>query len=232
MLGWILVCLAGLPTPAGQPRPTEARRLRFDEGIHEHPGRFRLSVELLYAAFRAPFIGRPASALSHGGGVSVMGDVALPWSLGIRVRGAYSAHRLPSVYATVDGQPVERAAGGRLDNTELSASLLYALDLGRVLPGLELGAGILWIHGPPGVQAGQRDQACLPDRSCEIGLRCHADDRCRGTPTAMVHGGATVDALLHPRVSLGIGFRYFALLSSPGTFPVYLQASFRTSVHF
>jgi len=206
--------------------------MRFDTAADDRRPRFRLTLEPFYAAFRAPFIGRSPVDLLHGGGVGLIADVTLPWALGVRLRSSYSGHPAPAAYELRDGTPVLVAPPGTIHNVEVAGALLYAWDIGRVAPVLELGVGGLWIRSPEGVQAGQREQPCTADHQCEIGLSCAADLVCRPSARATLHFGLAVDVAVHRRWSIGGGFRYFAWISAPGTFPVYLQASLRATTRF
>lgn len=221
-----------MPAPAGQPRPSAHRWMRFDTPGDDRRPRFQLTLEPFYAAFRAPFLGRSPVDLLHGGGVGLMADLALPWAFGVRVRTSYSGHPAPASFEIREGTPVLVAPEGTIHNVEVAGALLYALDLGRVYPVLELGLGGLWIHTPSGVQPGQREQPCTAQNQCDIGLSCAADLVCRPTARVTLHFGLAVDVAVHRRWSIGAGFRYFAWISAPGTFPIYLQASIRATARF
>lgn len=193
--------------------------------------RFRLTVKPLYASLRVALAGRSNSALDpkRGGGLGL--DVELPvWRpVWFRVTGSYTAHDLQREFSrNEDGDFVLSAPKGRLHIAYAAAALGYTMDRGRLQPTLEVGLGPMWARGPRGVQNGQVGQACIGGNACEFGLACDtAANVCRPATTFAVHGGLGLDLELGRRWSLGAGLRYFAFLSSPAAYPIYLQASAR-----
>lgn len=221
-----------MPAPYGQPRRASRRVLAFDDGIHRSPARFTLHLEPAFASLRAPLLGRPAEP--HWGGGSAVGlDVGLLGAFGLRFSGSYTGHPLSARTSREDGQsPRPTAPAGTLHVAQAGIGLLYLLDIGRVRPVLELGLGTLFFVAPEGVQAGQRDQACLADGRCDLGLRCDPDRVCRVEPAFELHGSFAVDVAVHRRVSVGAGLRYFAFVTAPAEYPIYLLATGRLGIRF
>lgn len=198
--------------------------------------RLRLALSPVYASLRTPLAGRSASALDphRGGGAQFDVDVPIWRPIWLRLTGSYSAHRLPPAYLrNDDGDLVQTAGAGTLHIGHTAVALLYTMDRGRLQPSLELGIGPMWARGPDGVLDGQDGQACLAGNVCDFGLACDtAADVCRPATTFVVHGGVSVDVELTQRTFVGVGLRYFALLSNPQVYPVYLQAALRFGLRF
>jgi hypothetical protein len=205
--------------------------------------RFTLSVAPLYAVFRWPatgtaddaykrFIGRGTTRL-RGGGALVELDVQLLRFLWGRIQASYSAHPVEDI-ADVDDDdvltPVARA--GIISASYVGGGLAYALDLGRVLPLIDGGMGVMMINSPEAVQAGQNGGECVEGGICEPGLRCGALELCEPVPQMVVNAGIGVDYLLGEHWSVGVHVRYFALLANPAVFPVYYTGALRLGARF
>lgn len=203
-----------------------------------HRDRIRLTLSPIFASLRVPLAGRSGSALdpNRGGGAQFDVDVPVfrPASLWIRLTGSYSAHRLPAAYARdEEGALLNTAAAGMLHVGHAAAALLYAMDRGRLQPMLELGLGPMWARTPQGVLDGQPGQPCLGGNLCELGSTCDVEANvCRPQATFVVHAGVALDVEVTHRTSVGVGLRYFALLSNPQVYPVYLQAALRFGLRF
>lgn len=203
-----------------------------------HRDRVRLTLSPLFASLRVPLAGRSRSALdpNRGGGAQLDLDLPLfrPASLWVRLTGSYSGHRLPAAYARDEDDVLQNtAAAGTLHIGHAAAALLYVMDRGRLQPMLELGLGPMWARSPRGVLDGQPGQACLGGNLCELGSTCDAEANvCRPSATLVVHGGVALDVELTRRTAVGLGLRYFALLSNPQVYPVYLQAGLRFGLRF
>jgi hypothetical protein len=124
------------------------------------------------------------------------------------------------------------AAGGTIRALGFGAGPVIALDLGRFLTLLEGGIGGLRVATPGGVQTGQLGKACGQQGACDVGLRCGADNKCQQGLIPELYFGAAVDLLVRRHLSFGAQFRYHALLSAPGKFPVYLLGGLRVAVRF
>lgn len=222
--------------PGGQPRP---EGMRWDPQLSSGPfgerRRMQLTLMPVFAALRLDRIGRPSGARHpiRGGGTGLELDVELLRPLGVRLVGTYTAHPVDDEHTRDDaGDPVQTAAGGLIHVGNVGASATYTLDLGRIVPLLDLGLGVLWLRSPEAVVRGQRGATCQSGGICEAGLVCAADNVCEAAPVLELHGGISVDVLLGTRWAVGVGLRYFALLSEPSVFPVYLQATARAGVRF
>lgn len=218
--------------PEGQPAQDARRR----DVRHVTPASSRRRVVLTaapaYASFRLPFLGRP-QVPARGAGVEVAAQVALWRPLGLRVTASHTVHPLRDEFARNDeGEILQTAGAGLLQATHAGLSATYTLDLGRVVTTLDAGVGGLWMRSPPAIQDGQLGGTCLPQGVCDTGLACSADNMCRPGLNPDVHGGFSVDVLLGDRFALGGELRYFALLSAPMVYPVYLLAALRASLRF
>ncbi len=203
-----------------------------------HRDRVRLTLSPIFASLRIPLAGRSDSPLDphRGGGAQFDVDVPLFRVLSIwaRFTGSYSGHRLPAAFSRDEDEVLQRtAAAGTLHVGHAAFALLYAMDRGRLQPMLELGIGPMWIRTPQGVLDGQTGQACLDGNLCDLGLTCDtAANVCRPATTFVVHGGVGLDLEVTERASVGVGLRYFALVSNPQVYPVYLQAALRLGLRF
>src|SRR5690606_5740965 len=108
----------------------------------------------------------------------------------------------------------------------------YAFDFGRVLPIIDVGLGGLWVVTPQGVADGQRGRTCTSNSQCDVGLVCDADNTCRVSPVLDLNAGLVVDVRVTEHLVLGAGFRYFAFLTAPADFPIYLQGSLRLGLRW
>jgi hypothetical protein len=67
---------------------------------------------------------------------------------------------------------------------------------------------------------------------CDTGLACSSENLCRVGLTPQLHAGFSLDVLLGDRFAVGGELRYFALLTAPMVYPVYLLAALRASIRF
>lgn len=226
--------LPPLPPPNGQPAPDSLRRDVDHASSRSRRWRAVLSAVPLYASFRMPFLGRPSVPVRGAGfGVSAMVPVWHPF--GLRVAASHSVHPVHDHFVQdEDGEmaPEQVARRGLVQATHAGASATFAFDLGRVRPTLDAGVGGLWIRSPEGVQDGQLGGACIDGGGCDTGLTCGSDNVCRAGVTPQIHGGFTVDVMVGDRFAVGAELRYFALLSAPTNYPVYLMAGLRGSLRF
>jgi hypothetical protein len=227
--------LPPMAPPGGQPRPESLRWTPKDSSPFGERRRLQLTVAPVFAAMRLERVGRPSGARHpiRGGGAGLELDIEVLRPLWVRVLGSYTVHPVADEITRNDAdEPVLTAAGGRISVANVGASAVYALDFGRIVPLLDLGLGVLWIQSPEPALRGQQGAQCRPNGICEPGLVCGADDTCQPAPVFELHGGVAIDVLLGARWAVGVGLRYFALLSEPSVFPVYLQASARAGVRF
>lgn len=199
--------------------------------------RFALTAAPMFASFRSPFIARP-ERFHAGGGVAVEMDVRIVRWLWLRAIGSYSAHPVGErKQITEEGEPpIVVANRGVLQAGHAGLSAVYPLDLGRILPQLDVGAGVLWVKSPDAAVTGQLGAPCREGNVCDFGLACSADATCQIAPQPEIHIGLAVDVLIGQRWSVGAHFRYFALLSGlsdiNSSFPAYLQIAARLAVRF
>lgn len=214
----------------GQPATREHRRQLPLVSNRARVRHVALTVSPLYAAFRMAFLGRPRTPL-RGGGVAFDVDIALWRPVWLRLGASYSAHPVTAIYATKDDKVTRAAPGGTMHALDAGGAVVFGMDIGRVMPLLEAGLGVMMLRGPTGVQNGQLGQACASG-GCDVGLVCAADNVCRQGVLPEAHAGAAIEVQLADHWSLGASIRYFALLRAPSVFPVYLQAALRLGVRF
>lgn len=221
-----------LPAPNGQPRPDTRVWQPPLSAPTDRRRRIALTLQPSFAAWRFPFIGRPDRPWRGVGLISEV-DVRVWRSLWVRGSASYTAHPVENEYArNKDEEIVQTATRGTLHSAGAALGLAYALDLGRLLPLLELGVGGMLVRTPGAVQDGQRGAACRSDGACDSGLRCGADNVCVQAVLPTVHAGIGVDLLVRDHLSLGAGVRYYAILNTPGVFPIYLTGSIRLGVRW
>jgi hypothetical protein len=195
--------------------------------------RVMLSVVPTYAAIHVGFIGRGAGPF-RGGGVALELDVRVVRWLFIRVFASHTVHPVFDESALDDesGEVVPLASAGLLQATNPGGSIVYALDIGRFVPRVDVGAGMLFVRSPQAVQSGQWGGECRQGGVCDLGLSCNADDICRPAPQPEFHAGIGLDVLLGQRWSVGVAVRYYALLQAISELPIYLHGSLRLSARF
>jgi hypothetical protein len=222
-----------MPAPHGQPRRAEQRW--NPPTVTGESDRRRVAVTLLpsFASFfRARFLGRPDRPTA-GAGAALEVDVHLIDPVWLRALVSHSVHPVSDEFTrNDDGTPVQTAGKGLVQATHAGLGLAYGLDLGRVLPMLDVGVGALWVRSPAAITDGQLGGACLSNGACDTGLVCSADTTCQVATSFAAHGGVALDVMLGDRWSAGAGLRYFALIVAPGTFPVYLTISARLGARF
>lgn len=221
----------------GGARPDGTRVYKAEHSpLYGHRKRFRFTLKPLYASLRAAMLGRSDSPLNpkRGLGAGLDADVPVWRPIWLRVTASYSGHLLPQEFSRDEDEAfVLTAPRGTLHIGHVAAALLYTMDRGRMKPILEVGLGPLWARGPQGVLDGQRGQPCLSDNRCDFGLSCDPSDSvCRPSTTFVVHGGLGLDVEVTKRTTVGAGLRYFAFLSNPQAYPVYLQAALRFGLRF
>lgn len=221
-----------MPEPDGQPA-ADAHRLDLDHTTaRSSRRRVMLTLAPVYASLRMPLLGR-ASVPVRGGGFAAAAAVAVWRPLGLRATVSHTMHPVDDHFGRNDQDAlVQTAAAGLVQATHAGLSATYTLDLGRVLTTLDAGAGGIWIRSPEAIQDGQLGGSCRPEGVCDTGLVCSADNTCEVGVTPQIHGGFAVDVLLGDRFAVGGELRYFALLSAPMSYPVYLMAGLRATLRF
>ena len=234
--------LAFMRAPNNQPQPLRPRTSPDLRRGYSSVRRFAFTAAPLFASFRLPFLGRPDSqptaagrpnGRTHGAGLGLELDVQLLRWMWLRAQGSYSVHPVGEGRALdKDMKTVITAADGTIRALGFGAGPVVALDLGRFLTLVEGGVGGLRIAPPGGVQTGQLGKACTDEGACDVGLRCSADNQCQQGLIPELYFGAAVDLLVRRHLSFGAQFRYYALLSAPGKFPVYLVGGLRVAIRF
>lgn len=218
--------------PYGQLRLDDQQRFASDfRGRFHRRRRVQLTVQPLFASVRTRLIGR-APAPMRGGGAGLDLDVHVWRPFWLRASASYSAHPLKRELSVDDDEVTETARRGLLHAAQAGVAAVYALDIGRVIPLVELGVGALWFRTPDGVQAGQFGGECMQGGVCDAGLVCASNNTCQQGTLFELHAGIAVDVKVTEHFTLGAGLRYFAFLSDPAVFPVYLQASARLGIWF
>jgi len=218
--------------PNNQIQPVKLRTTPDLRRGYSSARRFAFTVAPLFASFRLPFIGR-GDGRTHGVGIGGEVDVQLMKWLWIRAQGSYSAHPVQDQrFADDMGKTVITAAAGTIKAAGFGAGPVIALDLGRFLPLIEGGIGGLRVVTPEGVIAGQLGQQCQDSGACDVGLRCGGDNRCHQSMIPELYFGGAIDVLVRRHFSFGAQFRYYALISAPGKFPVFLVGGLRVAVRF
>lgn len=222
-----------MAAPNGQPQPDSQRRDVDHTSSRSSRRRFMLTTSPLYASFRLPFIGR-AQVPVRGGGFGLTAQIPVWRPFGFRADVAHTVHPVADRFVVdEESEDIDQtAARGNVQATHAGVSATFTMDIGRVIPSLFAGVGALWIRSPPAVVDGQLGGTCRSQGVCDTGLACGADNVCRVGTTPQIHGGAAVDVLVLDHLAIGAQVRYFALLSAPTSYPVFLTAGLRASVRF
>ncbi len=224
--------LPPLPAPDGQPAPDSLRRDVDHTTNASSRRRIWMTAAPVYASFRVPFLGRPNVPV-RGGGVAVSLQVPVWRPFGVRLIGSHTVHIAYDEFVRDDDDALVQTAGrGMFQGSHVGLSATYTMDLGRVIPSLDAGVGAMWIRSPDAIQDGQLGAACRPEGVCDTGLFCSAENVCEVGITPFVHGGFTVDVLIRDHFSVGGELRYYAFLSMPTNYPMYLVAALRAGIRF
>ena len=205
--------------------------------------RVALTIAPVFASFRLPFLCRPVANCTpgagatptrqHGAGLGGELDVQVIRWLWMRAQASYSWHPVDDVRVEDDKKNVSVVApAGTIRAFGTGIGPVVALDLGRFIPLIEGGIGVLRVATPAGVTNGQLGEACLDNSVCDVGLTCGGDNVCRQGLIFDLYFGGAVDVLVRRNLSLGFQIRYHALLTAPGKFPVYLIGGLRLGVRF
>ena len=229
--------------PNNQPAPTRLRTSPDLRRGYSSVRRVAVTLAPIFASFRLPFLCRDSGGSCrpgydkpdrrHGAGVGAELDVQIIRWLWLRAQGSYSIHPVGATYYTdEDMKTTVVAAAGKISALGFGAGPVVAIDLGRFLPLIEGGIGGLRVATPPGVSKGQMGEACQDGGVCDVGLRCGAGNTCQQSVIPELYFGGAIDVLVRKHISLGAQFRYTALLSAPGKFPVYLIGALRLGIRF
>lgn len=221
-----------MAAPNGQPAHDSLRRDVDHTSDRSRRRRLMLTAAPMYASFRLPFIGRPRVPV-RGGGFGLTAQIPVFAPFGLRADVSHTVHPVFDQYSVSEEDEITQTArGGLVQATHAGLSATFAMDIGRVTPSLNAGVGAMWIRSPETVVDGQRGGACGAQGVCDTGLTCGADNLCRVATTAQVQGGIAVDVLVRDRLAVGAELRYFALLTAPTSYPVYLVAALRATLRF
>lgn len=194
--------------------------------------RIGLTLVPTYAAIHLPFIGRGGGPY-RGGGVGLELDVRIVRWLFARAYVGHTLHPVPRVESVDDdGNASLTARAGTLQATDTGLSVVYALDVGRFVPRVDVGAGLLFVRSPDAVQPGQWGAECREGNVCDLGLACSAANVCEAAPFVEVHAGLALDVLLGRRWTVGVGVRYHALLQAISQFPMFITGHVRLGLRF
>ncbi|MDC0720751.1 hypothetical protein [Nannocystis bainbridge] len=200
--------------------------------------RFALTLAPAYAMLRLPFQGRLVNNQPqriHGAGVSAEFDVQAYRWIWVRAIGMYSGHPVGEERVQVEMEVVRTAPPGTIHVMGYGAGPVFALDLGRFLPLIEVGVAGLRVVTPTGGVTGQRGEACMANGGCDVGLKCSAAKVCEVTTIGEMYLGLAVDLLVRRHFSFGAQFRYnvrFSELKSLNLTPGYLLGTLRMTVRF
>ena len=193
------------PRRGASPPPTRFRR-------HNTRRAFQLTVSPQYAAIKVPLVARERRT-RHGGGATIEAEIrALRW-LFVRLFASYSAHPVDEQFSEV-GADAKIANAGTYQATTFGASMVYPIDLGRVVSTVDVGGGGMVMSTPNGRLDGQRSQPCLSGGVCDFGLACSPQSTCEMSVVPQFNLSLSLDVLFGVRWSLGAQIRYYGLLSS------------------
>jgi hypothetical protein len=200
--------------------------------------RVALSVAPAFASLRLPFQGRLKDNKAPrlpGAGVNVELDVQVHRWIWVRGLGIYSGHPVDEARAMQQNEVVEVAPRGTIHVVGYGGGPVFALDLGRFLPLIEVGVGGLQIVTPTGGIQGQRGQKCLSNNACDIGLKCNSARICEVSTVGEAYLGLAVDLMVRRHFSFGAQFRYnlpFSHLRGMNLVPGYMVGALRMSARF
>jgi hypothetical protein len=222
-----------MPAPGNQLGTWSAGRVRPLTRGFDDDHRVMLSAVPTYAAIHVPFIGRGDAPLRRGG-VAFELDVRLVRWLFIRVFASHTVHPVFKVtsFDEDSGEVALLANPGLVRATNPGCSIVYALDIGRFVPRVDVGAGLLLVRSPEAAQAGQWGGECRDGGVCDLGLSCNAEEICRPSPYPEFHAGVGLDVLIGRHWAIGLALRYYSLLSAISNLPIYLHGSLRLSARF
>lgn len=222
-----------MPAPNNQLGTWSTGRARPLTRGFDDDHRIMLSVVPTYAVIHVAYIGSRPRPL-RGGGVAIEADVRLARWLFLRVFGSHTLHPVFEEQGinSETNEVVLLAKGGLVQATNTGASIVYALDIGRFVPRVDVGAGLLLARSPEGVQSGQWGQQCRQGGVCDLGLSCTVDNVCRPTAHPEFHAGIGFDVMIGRHWAAGLAVRYYALFQAISMLPIYLHGSLRLSARF
>lgn len=242
---------AATPDPFDQPPPRDPDDAPFTRAPRNQLGQWSVGRERsrvrgfdddhwvaltlvpTYAAIHLPFIGRGQGPF-RGGGIGLELDVRIVRWLFARAYVGHTLHPVPRVETRDENSGVvtQDARAGVLQATDTGLSIVYALDVGRFVPRVDVGAGLLFVRSPDAVAPGQWGAQCREGNVCDLGLSCSAAQICEATPFPEVHAGIALDVLVGRRWTLGVGVRYHALIQAISQFPMFVTGHVRLGLRF
>ncbi len=129
-----------------------------------------------------------------GGGAALFLQYGITDAISLQLTGSWTGHGI---------EATEKDPGGLYSVVSTTAGISYTLDMGRLRPAIDMGAGVL-----------HQEYGGVSATSMEILV------------------GIVADYRLLPWLSVGVAFHYHAFLANPATYPVYFDAGPRASLHF
>ena len=130
----------------------------------------------------------------EGGGGALFLQYGITDAISLQATGSWTGHGIDAT---------EEDPGGIYSVVSLTAGISYTLDMGRLRPAIDMGAGVL-----------HQEYGGVSATSMEILV------------------GVVADYRLLPWLSVGVAFHYHAFLANPAQYPVYFDAGPRASLHF
>lgn len=203
--------------------------------------RFAVTISPAFAQLRFNFAGRLAPPDNRyykrlpGAGFNLELDAQIWRWIWVRAQGTYSGHPVEEERTqNSDMDVMTTAPRGTIHALGFGAGPVFALDLGRWLPLIEVGLGGLRVASPRSEIKGQRGAACGDNGACDVGLKCSAANVCEPTIMPDLYFGAAIDLMVRRHLAIGAQFRYYSRLARGEItdFPKYLVATIRLSVRF
>jgi len=202
--------------------------------------RFAFTLAPAFASLRLPFLGRYQAdgrtpQRIHGAGVNAEFDVQVWRWIWVRALGVYSGHPVGEERTKVEMEVIPTAPAGTIHVAGAGFGPVFALDLGRFLPLIEVGVAGLRVVTPNGGVQGQRGEPCLDNGACDVGLKCNSARICEVRTLGQAYLGLAVDVLVRRHLSFGAQFRYnipFAQVRNLNIAPGYLLGTVRLTVRF
>ena len=130
----------------------------------------------------------------EGGGGALFLQYGMTDAISLQLAGSWTGHSI---------EAAEEDPGGLYSVVSVTLGISYSLDMGRLRPAIDMGAGVL--HQRYG-------DASVTSMEILVGL--------------------VADYRLLPWLSVGVAFHYHAFLANPAQYPVYFDAGPRACLHF